>query len=480
MPLTPQEEAELRALEGEVGGGLSAQEEAELASLEKEMAPVQDNTRHGQAALEGFGQTASQGYLAHLQAAVENMLPSPTRDVDAKLREQGFTVPEDNYVKMRDENLARQEQLAKEAPLANLLGKAGGIGASMLVPGGQMAKGASLGKAMGTAALQGAAQGAVYNPGDTAGELNPIQIEQRMSNAALGAGLGAAGGAVAKGIGTLADKSRMVERVKDSAGLSKSVKQEVDAALKGVNERAIKPKANALKELLQGQKVTLDINDASGVSPEVDRYIMSHVKKSLPKGWQGVKNLDEIPSHMLKDIPREIEVPANIGNKIKQKFASVANHAKSKPFEPGSATRDAAASEAASTLRGKLSKLHPDVDRLNSEMGEAIRIRDVIGDRAKTAPIASIRGRPGTDKGSMIDFVDKVGGSKLEQLSSRIEDAKDLLIDPSNLVKPLQLPNEVRKIGVRGAAGAARGLQKITPADMDSALFRALLEAKKE
>lgn len=156
------------------------------------------------AAIEGFGQGASMGYLAHLQALLGQLAPNPSADVDAKLKAEGFKLNQgdDSYLQMRDENLARQEALSKSNPyiyggsqLAGIVATAplAEMGAARLMPAAVNAS--RLGRAVST----GATIGAIQNPGDVAGEISPLQLEDRGSNALMGAAVGAGGDLLARG-----------------------------------------------------------------------------------------------------------------------------------------------------------------------------------------------------------------------------------------------------------------------------------------
>ena len=450
------------------------------------------------AALEGYGQTATMGYLPHIQAGAERGLEkllgffgAGPEATDAKLREQGFQLPEQSYVNERDENIARHEQQAKDSPIASGAGKfAGIVASSAMMPGSGAAKGAGLAAKLGNAAKTGAMQGAVYNPGDTKGEVDPLQLGDRAGNAALGAATGTALSAAGSGISKLADKSRMVDRVKDSSNLSKSVKGEIDTALKGVNENYITPRAQQVKEVLKDHAVDFNPERLKGVSRGLDSYadrlqrkygqvIPPNVSPEITVGATG-KALTSGAEKVIA--PESVTIPANKANRLRQLLDARARYAQSKPFEAGSPAKGETAKSAADILRGKLSDLDPEVGELNKEMGHAIKLRSSVNRQSKNAPISSIRGRHGTDKGSIIDFIDKAGGSKLEKLSNSITDAKDLLLNPINLVKPLEMPNEVRKMGVRAATAAARpadAVRKKLPKDTGNALFRALLELKR-
>lgn len=170
-----------------------------------------------QAAIEGFGQGVAMGYLPQLQAIGGLLTPNPTKDVDEKLKAQGFTIdqPKDTYVSLRDENIARQEKFAKDNPYAYYGGQFAGTVASApvvskalsAVPGmgllgkagaptvdatGQVIdKGSRIARTA-QAALGGAAMGAIQNPGDTQGVVDVTQWDKRKANAWVGAVVGGA------------------------------------------------------------------------------------------------------------------------------------------------------------------------------------------------------------------------------------------------------------------------------------------------
>lgn len=163
---------------------------------------VVDTAGAAQAGLESFGNAATLGYLPQMQAAVGKLMPNPSRGVDADLEAKGFKIsqPEQGYTELRDENLIRQAQQKKDFPKASLAGTVAGIGATALVPVGTVAKGASFGAKVAQGAKIGGVMGAVANPGDTVGEISPVQIEKRFINAVLGAGIGAAATGAIEGV----------------------------------------------------------------------------------------------------------------------------------------------------------------------------------------------------------------------------------------------------------------------------------------
>jgi hypothetical protein len=147
------------------------------------------------AAIEGFGQGASMGYLPELQALAGKLMPDPNAKLDAGLKKMGFDVQQgkETYTQLRDENVKRQDALSKSNPVAYYGSMVGGAVATApaieaaLTKAAPSLAGLSLAK---RAAATGAVMGAAANPGSTEGEIAPIQPLERGKNAVLGAGLG--------------------------------------------------------------------------------------------------------------------------------------------------------------------------------------------------------------------------------------------------------------------------------------------------
>lgn len=154
----------------------------------------------GQAMLEHFGDAAALGYLPHIQSFVEGLLPNPNSDADAKLKAQGFKLPnEPGYVDRRDANAKRIAAEGEAHPYASLAGTGLGILGS-----GAMA--ASLAPAQAATTLgrlkqardMGLIMGAAQNPGDVEGEIDPLQLMGRATNSVIGGVAGVGGQAVAE------------------------------------------------------------------------------------------------------------------------------------------------------------------------------------------------------------------------------------------------------------------------------------------
>lgn len=221
--LSPEEKAELEALRGEFGG-IRQPSQFPVSTLGQDQGvinegqPIQETPPRSfgqevldraQTQLESFGNTVSMGYLPQLQAAFEKINPDPSGGLDDKLRAEGFTLPDQGYVSLRDENIKRQQAQEARNPYDAVAGMIGGMVTSTPVLGaaGRLVNGAS--KATGgiarlkDSARVGASLSAVANPGDVEGVLSPLQATERLTNTAKGGAIGIAG----QGVGEIANSS---------------------------------------------------------------------------------------------------------------------------------------------------------------------------------------------------------------------------------------------------------------------------------
>jgi hypothetical protein len=182
-------------------------------------AAPQKESRSLEAAVEGFGQAATAGYLPQLQAAAGGLLPKPS--VDKELEAQGFTIkgPEDSYISRRDEAIKRSSQLAEESPVAYGAGLLGGAISTAPLAGRALSAFKPV-SGLKAAVVGGAAMGALQNPGDTEGELSPVQPLERIKGAVTGAALGGAAYGVTKGVAKATDYiAKLPDRMREFAEL---------------------------------------------------------------------------------------------------------------------------------------------------------------------------------------------------------------------------------------------------------------------
>lgn len=220
------------------GGPSRADKIAFLEAQATNPQALPDTPGMGQTALEGFGNGASLGYLPQLQAgaekagdaigdlkdkALQTIGLDHLTSIDAQLKKQGFKLPDSTYTDVRDQNVARQNAEATANPGIALASKVAGgittgIATAPLLPGAGAAKATTMTGKILQGAVTGARAGAVYgaaeNPGDTTGEISPVQLGQRLDNAGKGMKYGAAVGAATS---LIPAKAAVVESLENSA-----------------------------------------------------------------------------------------------------------------------------------------------------------------------------------------------------------------------------------------------------------------------
>lgn len=261
-----------------------------------------------QTALEHFGKGASLGYLPQIQAGAEKAADTiggakdkalslvgldDLTSIDAQLRKKGFKLPESTYTEVRDADIKRQAQQAKDNPKTALASElAGGLTTGVATAGLLPEAGAAktfVGK-VGQGALQGAKTGAIYgaasNPGDVEGKVDPLQLPQRIDNAgkglATGAVVGAAVPVVAAGVRPVASAV--------SNGLKSFAEKEAVNATGATGKQASKFSDDAGRELLDrgivkfGDSQATIAQKASDAVDAANKQIDESLKKLDAKG----------------------------------------------------------------------------------------------------------------------------------------------------------------------------------------------------
>lgn len=167
-----------------------------ISFLEKKQKP--EGGSKIEAALEGFGEGATLGYLNNLQALAEK----PVTAIGNLIT--GNDVEADDYVTARDSYNRRQAELQKENPGSFAAGQVAGTIASS-IPVAKAAQGATVA----ARALQGAGAGAIYgaaqNTSEQEGEVGNLDLMERGINSFAGGLMGAGSSlgvdALAKGAG---------------------------------------------------------------------------------------------------------------------------------------------------------------------------------------------------------------------------------------------------------------------------------------
>lgn len=144
-----------------------------------QFAPTKEMPKTGQleSGLRGLAQGASMGFADEITGGVESLFSDKP------------------YEQARDESRANYQAAQKDNPITYGAGQVGGGLATLAIPGLNVAKGASLAKTAGAAALQGGISGLGFSESEDAAQL--------AKDAAVGAGIG---GALGAGGGYLAGK----------------------------------------------------------------------------------------------------------------------------------------------------------------------------------------------------------------------------------------------------------------------------------
>jgi hypothetical protein len=179
MALTPEEELELLELE-------EAEYQASKANRKTAETPKVSKLESG---LRGAAQGATLGYSDEIVGGAEAAYRKLTGD----------TRPlSEIYETARNESRLANKEAQEANPGIYTTGGIGGSLATMLIPGVNVAKGASIGRA----ALQGAGIGGVAGAGASDEELASMEaLKDIASGAALGGAFGAAGQAIGKAVG---------------------------------------------------------------------------------------------------------------------------------------------------------------------------------------------------------------------------------------------------------------------------------------
>lgn len=159
------------------------------------------------------------------------------------------------YLADRDAALRYLQESSKKYPNATILGKGQGLAATALIPGELMeAAPTALGR-IGQGAAVGATYGAIQNPGDTAGKIDPAQLPSRSVNA----GVGGMVGGLLTGVGELAGKvgehlSKMTpaqaEAYRNNPGAVKAIAGRTDLENSEGARSALKSSSDSIKGLV--------------------------------------------------------------------------------------------------------------------------------------------------------------------------------------------------------------------------------------
>jgi hypothetical protein len=278
------------------------------AQLEDPKPKPKEASTQGQAALEGFGQGASFGYLPQLQAAAAPLQDAilakvASTDLGADLLgvPKGAKPEDSTYVERRDENIKRQQKLADKNPLTyGGSALAGGLTTGIATAGMMPSAGAATAAGrIRNAAKAGTIYGAAMNPGDVEGEINLTQIPERIDGAGKGMVIGVALGAgfegAAKGLQSGArGLEKTASKFKKWIIEEKPDAKEIEAAAKALG---FKPTAGMTTD----SQVVQNLESSLSQSPSIPGMLVRGQQKKVAEGLaKGAQSLTDDASQLTK------------------------------------------------------------------------------------------------------------------------------------------------------------------------------------
>jgi hypothetical protein len=359
--------ADLPPDNGSVNEGVSQTSPGQAAE-----APRADLGDQLQTQLESFGNTVTMGHLPHIQAIFEKYLsPDAVAAVDEELRAKGFDVPERSYVQARDENIARQDAQAKRNPESAVTGALGAMAVTApimsAVAGGNAAvQGLGGFSRLRNAAGTGFAFGALQNPGDEAGVVNPLQGSERLSNAKFGAAIGTGGQAIGDGVAKIGSTIKNAPEMLDRLSKVKAFKA-AGAMLKDFRAARGDKAAEEVGETLLNKNIvsagdTIDdiytkTTAAKNEAGQKIRNIYSDVKTFLSNSAQNLKPKEQ----------QLLQMTSLDGKVARTKITNRLNK-----FQQNKA--------GATQVQGKIDSVLAEIEKLPDDIGDWLEYRNSVDD----------------------------------------------------------------------------------------------------
>lgn len=269
--------------------------------------------------------------------------------------------PEDTYTQRRDENIKNQNALAESNPVAYGLGDVAGSIATTAVPGtlasklGLLTKGANAEKALVTAekakqlglaekligagsrTLQqgatGAGLGLVANPGDTEGQVNPVQFDKRVENAKSGGEMG-----LISGVGTeaLSGVANAAGKGLKSLAETKAFKAS-GAMLKDFRNAYGKGKVNEIGRTLLDEKVVTPFATPKTIVARLEGKIddaTAAINGAIEKIQAGTAEAHKLKPEQAAQLEASFFRPRDVAANLKQQIKDEFKHVPQEKLDP--------------------------------------------------------------------------------------------------------------------------------------------------
>lgn len=286
--------------------------------------------------------------------------------------------------------------------------------------------------------------------------LNPVDAAAGLATGGMkAAGQGVrslAKGAVDGAVGGAAERQSVINLVNDGAGLAPKAKELATQAARGITENGIKPKEAALRELVQGKTGQINPDVVAEVFPN---YAKKLAERRAPETIIGP--LGE--SIQTAGTSGPVEIPLERFLRIKRGADSAAGYSKTAaPFQEGAAIKNANAKRLGDVARTQIYENAPGSQQVLADMGKDIKLKQFLTKKSNSDPVSLLKSKPGTMRDSLLAQTDNIAGSNLRGYGEKIRDAVDLQMNPKNLVNPLGVAPEVRKMATRAAIKTGSGI----------------------
>lgn len=278
--------------------------------------------------------------------------------------------------------------------------------------------------------------------------LNPVDAAAGVATGgmkAAGQGLRALGrGAVEGTLGGAAERQGVIDLVHSGKDLAPTAKSMIKETMQGITENSIQPKDVALRELLQGKTGQINPDIIAETFPNYASKLASRRAPDTIIGPFG-------ESIQTAGTAGPVEVPLQRLLRLKRASDSAAGYSKAAaPFQVAAASKNAAARQVADAARDQIYQQAPGSKDILADMGKDIKLRKFLGKKAESDPVGLLKSKAGTTKDSVLAAADDVAGTNLRGYGDKIESAVDLQMRPKNLVNPLGVAPELRKMATRG------------------------------
>lgn len=312
-------------------------------------------SRKGEAALQGFGESATLGYLPRIQAATE---PAFTKLADL-ITGQDVSERLPEYAERREQYQQRSRELAEQEPGAYAGGVIGGALATPAIGAGRIAAAPTAAGRIARAAGVGAGTGAAYDPG-TEEAFSPEALKARASQAVAGGATGAGVRTGAEGIKQLLRPIAATARW--MAGMRKPEAEAYARDVKGV--RNIRRMAEEGREL-----------ELADQARDVGKAGVQNIRKTIE---QAGEELDDILRGKTVEVPGRGPMDAIAANRLRRTLDKQAGYKPGRLYTEQQAAKLDEFKQQADEIRKAISAQIPEARPINERMAEAYRVKDYL------------------------------------------------------------------------------------------------------